>query len=107
MGLIVAAICTAVMALNLAIATSSELAGQGASELAQCEATEESSCLGESDTNKGAMGQHSSSDESGGEQSEPRNALTEHGDPQHPNDVIGTLCGSDGDDCPDFPTDEE
>ena len=52
------------------------------------------------------MGQHSSSEQSGGEQSEPReglaNALTGHGNPQHPSEVIGDprLCGSDGSQCP-------
>jgi len=88
---------------NLAFAQANNLAGQEARELAQCQ----SDCLEESDTNKGAMGQHSSSEESGGEQSEPRkglaNALRQEGedvDPDHPSEVIGTLCGNEGERCP-------
>lgn len=104
MGLIVAAIGAAMIASlgtsNLAFAQANNLAGQEARELARCQ----TDCLGEPDTNKGGMGQHSSSEESGGEQSEPRkglaNALTEHGDPNHPSEVIGTLCGNDGSGCP-------
>lgn len=75
------------------LAVEKNLAGQEASQLARCD----TGCLGEPDTNKGAMGQHSSS------QSEPRNglanALTEHGDPQHPSEVINQLCNG-GSSCP-------
>jgi hypothetical protein len=71
-----------------------DLVGHEAAELAQCK----SDCLGEDDTNKGAMGEHSSG------QDEPRNglanALTEHGEPQHPSEVIQKLCGEEGQNCP-------
>jgi hypothetical protein len=103
-GLIAAAIGAAMIASlgtsNLAFAQERNLAGQEAQQLARCQ----SDCLGESDTDKGAMGQHSSAEASGGERTQPRNglanALTEHGDPQHPSAVIGTLCGTSGGGCP-------
>lgn len=116
MGLIVAVIGTAMIASistsNLASASvrtndknpntdKPSLAGQEASELARCD----SGCLGEDDTNKGAMGQHSSDDESGGERTEhPRSGLSRalSDDPQHPSEVIENenVCGENGDNCP-------
>jgi hypothetical protein len=90
---------------NLASATvENNLAGQEASELAQCDQDE---CVGEEQTNKGAMGQHSSDESSGGEQSHPRVGLGNVGEeilgsPEKltPSEVIGKLCGEEGQNCP-------
>jgi hypothetical protein len=85
-----------------ATAVEKNLFGQEAKQLAQCE----SDCLGESDTNKGAMGQHSSDTHSGGERSEPRvgignvgEDILESDEKLHPSEVIDRLCNG-GSDCP-------
>jgi hypothetical protein len=107
MGLTIVIGVTMVLSLgtsNLALATvENNLFGQEARELAQCE----SDCLDEEDTNKGAMGQHSSDERSGGERSSPRVGIGNVGEEildsdekLTPSEVIGELCGEDGDDCP-------
>ena len=90
---------------NLASATvENNLFGQEASELARCD---QDKCVGEEQTNKGAMGQHSSDESSGGEQSHPRVGLGNVGEeilgsPEKltPSEVIGKLCGEEGQNCP-------
>jgi hypothetical protein len=89
---------------NLASAQENNLFGQEASELAQCD---EDECVGEEQTNKGAMGQHSSDETSGGEQSSPRVGIGNVGEEilqsdekLTPSEVIGELCGEEGENCP-------
>lgn len=106
-GILALAMVASISTSNLVTAEKPDnpnLAGKEASQLAQCD----EDCLGEDDTNKGGMGQHASDEHSGGEQSSEggraglANALTEHGDPQHPSEVIGDpqLCGPTGSGCP-------
>jgi hypothetical protein len=109
MGLILAVLGTSMVASigtsNLASAqVENNLAGQEASELAQCD---EDECVDEEQTNKGAMGQHSSDERSGGEQSSPRVGLGNVGEELlgsdeklTPSEVIGELCGEEGENCP-------
>jgi hypothetical protein len=81
---------------NLAIAANPNtdtpnLAGQQAAGIAQCTLN----CLGEPNTNKGGMGEHSSSFAGESRNGLP-NALTGPGDPQHPSEVIGFVCDNFG-----------
>ena len=108
MGLIVAAIGAAMIAslgtLNLAFAQANNLFGKEASQLARCQ----TDCLGEPNTNKGGMGQHSSSSVSGG--SGPTGSRVGIGNVGEdilgstekltPSEVIGRLCGPTGGGCP-------
>jgi hypothetical protein len=105
MGLIVAAIGAAMIVSlgtsNLAFSQiAPNLAGQEASQLAQCQ----TDCLGEPDTNKGGMGQHSASVTGGGSalgglKQEPRVGLGNVGEDilgssekLTPSEVIAQLC---------------
>jgi hypothetical protein len=107
MGLILAVLGTSMVASigtsNLAFAQNN-LFGQEGSELAQCD---EDVCVGEVQTNKGAMGQHSSNERSGGELTSPRFGIGNVGEEilgsdekLTPSEVIGVLCGEDGAGCP-------
>jgi hypothetical protein len=100
MGLILAVLGTSMVASigtsNLASAQENNLFGQEGSQLAQCE---EDVCVGEEQTNKGAMGQHSSDETSGGEQSHPRVGIGNVGEEilgseekLTPSEVIVELC---------------
>jgi hypothetical protein len=99
MGLIVAAIAattlTSTGTSNLAFANPEtddpDLVGHESEELAR--------------SDEGAMGEHSSDplpEEEGNEtpRSGLANALTGHGEPQHPSEVIQELCGEEGEECP-------
>jgi hypothetical protein len=109
MGLILAVLGTSMVASigtsNLASAqVENNLFGQEARELAQCD---EDECVGEEQTNKGAMGQHSSDETSGGELSSPRvgignvgEEILESDEKLTPSEVIGELCGEEGENCP-------
>ena len=95
LGLAFAAIA-AIGTSNLASAQENNLFGQEASQLAQCE---KDVCVGEEQTNKGAMGQHSSDESSGGEQSSPRvgignvgEELLDSEEKLTPSEVIVELC---------------
>jgi hypothetical protein len=112
MGLIVGAIgatmITSLGTSNLAFAQAKNLFGQEARQLAQCDVN----CLPppagpEPNTNKGGMGQHSSSSVSGG--SGPAGQRVGIGNvgedilgigKAHPSEVISTLCGPTGGTCP-------
>jgi hypothetical protein len=103
MGLIVgaigAAMITSLGTSNLAFAQAKNLFGQEASQLAQCDLN----CLGEPNTDKGGMGQHSASTTGGGSaigglKQEPRVGIGNVGEDilgigkAHPSEVIATLC---------------
>ena len=108
MGLSIAAIGAALMTSlgtsNVAFAQANNLFGQEASQLGQCQ----SDCLGDPNTSKGGMGQHSSSSVSGG--SGPAGQRVGIGNVGEdilgsnekltPSEVIGRLCGSSGGGCP-------
>ena len=112
MGLIVGAIGAAMIASlgmsNLAFAQATNLFGQEASQLAQCKKEPSTDCLGEPVTNKGGMGQHSSSSVSGGSgPSGQRVGIGNVGEDilqsptkLKPNEVIAALCGPTGGGCP-------
>jgi hypothetical protein len=108
-GLFIAAIGGAMIASlgtsNLAFAQASNSQfGQEASQLAKCQ----TNCLGEPNTNKGGMGQHTSSSVSGGSGPEGQRVgignvgedILGSSEKLTPSEVIRQLCGPTGGGCP-------